>query len=167
MYSFSIAWIFLSLTKRMKNQTTDYTADVMYVLSRELRKSPEGLGSWRSLSGLPSRRRWFIRHRLFFWVLIRGVVSTALCMSFHYKLHLKVRNFREGLTSSFWQLATERSDIDHLLCLDFSNSIILIYSLTAFVPHIINLTVLQASLGRWPVWYKIKCTLLFAWSLDD
>ena len=45
---------------------------------------------------------------------------------------------------------------DHLLCLDFSSSIILIYSLTEFVQHVINLTVLQAMFGRWPVPIKDK-----------
>lgn len=45
---------------------------------------------------------------------------------------------------------------DHLLCLDFSSSIILIYFLTEFVQHVINLTVLQALFGRWPVPIKDK-----------
>ena len=45
---------------------------------------------------------------------------------------------------------------DHLLYLDFSSSIILIYSLTEFVQHVINLTVLQSLFGRWPVPIKDK-----------
>lgn len=58
------------------------------------------------------------------------------------------------------ELAIERSDVDHSLCLDFSNSVILIYSLTEFVPHIINLTVLQALFGRWPVLIKDKMHII-------
>lgn len=49
---------------------------------------------------------------------------------------------------------------DQLLCLDFSNSIILIYSLTEFVQHIINLAVLQALFGRWPVLIKDKMHII-------
>ena len=50
---------------------------------------------------------------------------------------------------------------DHLLCLDISNSIILTYSLTEFVQHVINLTVLQALFGRWPVLIKDKIHITF------
>ena len=50
---------------------------------------------------------------------------------------------------------------DHLLCWDISNSIILTYSLTEFVQHVINLTVLQALFGRWPVLIKDKIHITF------
>lgn len=49
---------------------------------------------------------------------------------------------------------------DHILCLEFSNSIILISSLTEFAQHIKNLTALQALFERWPILIKDKMYII-------
>lgn len=47
-----------------------------------------------------------------------------------------------------------------LFCVDLSKDIILTYPLTEFVQHIINLTVLQALFGRWPVLIRDKVHII-------
>lgn len=54
-----------------------------------------------------------------------------------------------------------------LFCVDLSKDIILTYPLTEFVQHIINLTVLQALFGRWPVLIRGKVHIIACMDSGD